>query len=470
MTITTDEARSSSQKASSETDTQKTLENLENIAEDAYVFGYPLVLMAETRRQMTNVPEPMGMAAPINQFVRPKEMPDAEFRAVIRPNVDTLYATSFLDVTREPIVVHLPDTAGRYYLTPMLDAYTNVFAVPGSRTTGTEAHDFAIVGPGWSGELPERLEKLQAPTNLVWIINRTQLDGKADLRACVALNEQFTLTPLSAFGRPYTPPRNQPVDPSIDPNVPPPEVVARMDAHTFFGTLAKLMQDNPPATRDREALDRFLAIGLAPGRFAPSLEAATAIERAVPRALTRIAEHVSDMGGHVNGWLVTPELGEYGTRYDDRATVALVGLGANLAADALYPLVDRDEDGELLDGRNYYVLHFDRGQVPPVNAFWSITMYDTRGYFVPNPLDRYALGSRDPLRHNPDGSLDVYLQASPPSGELAANWLPAPEGKFNLVMRLYWPKDAILNGYWEPPPIAVASPTQRETIPSPPSV
>src|SRR5512146_627542 len=173
---------------------QKSSQDLATIAQDAYIYGYPLMLMAETERRLTNVATAGDLAAPVNELARMTRIPDASFRAVVRPNVDTLYTSAFLDLSREPMILHVPNTGGRYYVVEMLDAYTNVFASPGKRTTGTEAHDFAIVGPRWTGTLPPGVEKIQAPTNMVWLIGRTQLDGPQDLPACVRLNQQFTLT------------------------------------------------------------------------------------------------------------------------------------------------------------------------------------------------------------------------------------------------------------------------------------
>ncbi len=426
-------------------------QDLAAVAEDAYIYGYPLLVMDATARQMTNVPTPSAASAPVNQLARVDTLPDASFKAVVRPNVDTLYTVAFLDVAKEPMVLHIPDTGGRYYLMPMLDAYTNVVASPGKRTTGTQEQTLAIVGPDWQGTLPDRVTKVQAPTNLVWLIGRTQINGKADLPAVTALTAKYTLTPLSAYGKPYTPPRTDHVDPSIDMTAKPPDVVAKMDPNAYFTRLAQLMKDQPPPARDQVALARFAKLGLSPGRFQPSPEAQRAISAAPRRALARIQANVAKLGTPHDGWMFSTSLGSYDTRYLERAAVALAGLGANLAKDAVYPSAYTDAKGQPLTGENRYVLHFAKGQEPPVNAFWSLTMYDANGYLVANPIDRFAIGDRDKLKRNPDGSLDLLIQHDPPTGDLAANWLPAPAGPFNLTLRLYWPKDPVLEGRWTPP-------------------
>jgi len=430
---------------------------IQKIAKEAYIFGYPLVLMDVTRQVGTACPTPAGMCAPINQFAHAPAFPDHTFTDVVSANVDTLYSAAWIDLSKEPIVLSVPDTKGRYYLLPMLDAWTNVFASPGSRTTGTGKGDFAIVGPGFKGKLPAGLKKIESPTNLVWIIGRTQTNGKADYEAVHAIQKEYKLTPLSAWGKPYTPPAKVPVDPKVS-KEPPVKQVEKMDAQTFFGRLNALMQGNPPAPADAAVMKKFAAIGVAPGKkftlqgLDPAAQ--SALEKGVQEANQEIvAEGRKPRGKVVNGWILTFDLGSYGTKYLDRAAVAWVGLGANLAEDATYPMTRVDGEGKPLTGQNKYVMHFTKDQVPPVKAFWSVTMYNDKQAFVENPLNRYALGDRDKLKFNADGSLDLYIQHESPGKDQEANWLPAPKDSFNLIMRLYWPKKPALDGTWAPPPV-----------------
>lgn len=428
------------------------------VAKDAYLFGYPLVLMDVSREKGVNVANPTTSgAAPTNQFSHMARFPDATFVDVVSPNADTLYSSAWLDLAKEPIVLSVPDTKGRYYLMPMLDGWTNVFASPGKRTTGTDKGDFAITGPKWSGSLPAGVQQLKAPTDMVWIIGRTQTNGAADFAAVHALQMQYKLTPLSAWGKPYTPPKDVPIGPNLDMKAAPVEKVAAMDATTFFNRLATLMQDNPPAAEDAAMVEKLANIGVKPGQpFAPDAASAQAIADGVADAKAALPAlgHAPKGMRMAHGWGMKLEgMGTYGTDYETRAGVAWLGLGANLVKDALYPRSQLDGDGQPLDGAHTYVLHFDKGQTPPADGFWSLTMYNAQQFFVENPIDRYAIGDRDKLKTNADGSLDVYIQQTSPGKDKESNWLPAPAGPFNVILRMYWPKDAAATGAWTPPPI-----------------
>lgn len=430
---------------------------VEKIAKDAYIFGYPLVLMDVTRQVMTACPSAGPKCAPMNRFGHMPAFPDHTFTDVVSPNADTLFSAAWLDLSKEPMVLSVPDTKGRYYVMQMLDAWTNVFAAPGPRTTGTAKADFAIVGPGFKGKLPAGLKKIESPTNLVWIIGRTQTNGKTDYKAVHAIQAQYKLTPWSAWGKSYTPPATVPVDPRVSKEAPV-EQVEKMDAKTFFARLNALMQGNPPAAADAEAVKRFAAIGLDPAKKFSieglDLAAKSALEKGVKEAHQEIMTAArKPQGKVVNGWALMSDVGIYGTNYLYRAAVARVGLGANLPEDAIYPMTRVDAASKPLSGQNRYVMHFAKDQIPPVNAFWSVTMYNNQQFFVENPLNRYAIGDRDRLIFNPDGSLDIYIQQESPGKDKEANWLPAPKDSFNLIMRLYWPKKPVLDGTWTPPPV-----------------
>jgi hypothetical protein len=425
---------------------------------EAYIYGYPLLLIDITKSLSTAVAAPQGAKAPINQFAHLRAFPDASFTDVVSPNADTLYSVAWLDLAQEPIVLSAPDTQDRYYLLPLLDAWTNVFASPGKRTTGTAQGDFAIVGPGWVGELPPGVQKIQAPTSIVWIIGRTQTNGKGDYAAVHALQDQFKLTPLSHWGQPYQPPANVPIAPGIDSQTPPIEQVKNLDAANFFGRLSHLLKDNPPPAADESAVQTLAAIGIVPGQefdFS-SLEPAIAqgLERAVQAGNEQIVAAGKTPKAEIkNNWFLAYDLGSYGTNYLFRAGIAWVGLGANIPEDAIYPLTRIDEAGNPLNGKHHYVIHFDSDQLPPVNAFWSLTLYNSQQFFVDNPLDRYAIGDRDSLTFNADGSLDIYIQYESPGEAQESNWLPSPQDGFNLILRLYWPKPAILDRTWLPVPV-----------------
>lgn len=427
------------------------------IGVEAYIYGYPLVTMEMTRRVMTNVASPEGTHAPMGQFVLMRKYPDASFTDVTAPNADTLYSTAWLDLTQEPYVLSLPDMNDRYFLMPMLSGWTDVFEVPGKRTTGTKAQAFAITGPGWKGQLPAGLKELKAPTNMVWILGRTYCVGTPDdYAACHATMDKYQLVPLSSYGKPYKPPVGK-VDPTVDSKSPVRDQVHQLDATAYFTLLAKLMQDNPPAQADAPMLEKLAKIGLVPGQDFDSSKLPAAAAKAIPTAAQqKILSHFQSAGTSANGWTFTTQAGVYGTDYLQRAFITAIGLGANRPQDAVYPTSEVDGDGQPYSGEHQYVVHFAKGQTPPADAFWSITMYNGQYFFVDNPLNKYTVSPRNILKYNADGSLDIYIQHQSPGKDKEANWLPAPAGKFVLMMRLYWPQESapsIIDGSWKPPAV-----------------
>lgn len=425
------------------------------IAREAFVYTLPLVIMDITRRQATNPDSSNKTYAPVNAFRHLSAFPDASFRNVVRPNADTYYSSAMLDLTAEPVVLSVPNTNGRYYMMPMLDAYTNVFASPGTRTTGNNKGDFLITGPGWNGSVPAGMKPIQAPTNLVWIIGRTQVNSKADGdKVVVPLQQKYRLTPLSAWGTAYKAPESikEATVPVGDPNA----IVKAMSAQEYFTYANQLLQKYPVDDVDKEVLKRFAVVGVGAG-LAFDINTFGAAKDSVKNLPQEIIEEfhkqIKATAGLVNGWAIHRGLGAYGTDYLKRAFVAYMGLGANLAEDAIYPSCAIDGDGNELNGANKYVLHFDKGQTPPVNAFWSLTMYSPEGYLVENPLNRYTLGDRSNLKTNADGSVDLYIQHASPGKEKERNWLPAPAGEFNLLMRLYWPEAEVIEDKWTPPAV-----------------
>ena len=411
-------------------------DELARIAQELYVYAYPLVLMDVTRRVTTNTERPQGVRAPMNVFAHLAEFPDASFTEVVRPNADTLYSSLWLDVTAEPLVISVPDSWGRYYLLPLLDMWTDVFAAPGARTTGTDEQVYAVTGPGWHGRLPAAVEEIRCPTGTAWMIGRTQTNGPADYENVRKFQAGLTAIPLSRWGDGGGEPPRGRVDPGQEMSAPSAQVAA-MSGPAFFGAAAAIMATNPPHLTDaprrtREAVDEAPAAGLA------------AIRAALPRS-----------GLLVNHWqMISSPVGTYGTDYLKRALVAQMGLGANPVEDAIYPTAVADADGRPFDSDRRYLMHFDPGQTPPVDAFWSLTMYDRRQLFAANPIGRFAIGDRDALKFNADESLDLHICRESPGDVLESNWLPTPaSGPFTMNLRLYWPRPEALAGGWEPPPV-----------------
>ncbi|WP_419711108.1 DUF1254 domain-containing protein [Pseudomonas sp. NFX224] len=435
-----------------------TAEEAHAIGVDAYVYFYPLLTMDITRQQFTNIePGKEFGKGPMNMFVSVPQYPPADFKGVVRSNFDTLYSIAWLDLTKEPLVIAAPDTAGRFYLLPMLDMWSDVFASPGWRTTGTEAAQFLVTPPGWTGTVPAGMSQLPAPTPFVWIIGRTKTDGAADYAAVHKIQAGYTVTALSRMGK-EAEAVSVKIDPAVDMKTPPKVQVDTMSAGDYFAYAAELLKVNPPHITDQPMLAQIKRIGIEPGKsfsldaLDPDVKAALAT---VPKdAQALMAWKIPTLARVENGWSMnTDTMGVYGNYYLKRAIVAQVGLGANLPEDAIYPLNVGDSNGKALDGVNKYVMHFDKGQEPPVNAFWSVTLYDPEGFQVGNKLDRFAVSSWMPFKTNADGSLDLYFQNESPGKELEANWLPAPKGPFNLTMRLYGPKADAMNGKWNPPAV-----------------
>jgi len=429
------------------------------IAERAYTFAYPIVLMEYTRRAAVERGTLGGVAA-MNHFMNAPAFPDDHFRQVIRPNADTLYSSAWLDLSQEPQVLRLQDTHGRYYLMQFMDAWTETFDVPGKRTTGTGDGWFVVVGPGWKGKLPERAKRIDAPTNMVWLLGRTQTNGASDYENVHAIQRGYVLMPLSQY--PDGPKPVRPGPPAGTPaKLTPPMQVERLTAVEFFTTFASLLEANPAHKEDAAMMRELARIGIVPGKpfqadaLGPGgMKALEEAASAVSKWLALTANGAIGTVGKT-GWSgFGTKVGRYGTDYKVRAEVARMGLGANPPEDATYMQCQQDADGQPFHGSHKYRLHFAKGQTPPVRAFWSVTMYSEDGYFVANPINRFAIGDRDPLKFNADGSLDLIIQHDAPEGDKQANWLPAPAGSFNLNLRMYWPKENVLSGQWIPPAVS----------------
>ncbi|NKK61953.1 DUF1254 domain-containing protein [Rhizobium leguminosarum bv. viciae] len=432
------------------------------LAVEAYTFGYPLVTMEMTRRVITNVAEPKGTRAPMGHLIKLREYPNSSFRDVTAPNADTLYTSAFFDVGKEPWVISVPDLNDRYALFPMLDGWTTVFDVPGKRTTGAGAQTFAVTGPGWEGTLPEGVKQYKSPTSIVWLIGRIYCTGTPEDYAAVhKIQDEVKLYPLSAYGKDWTPSEGT-VDPSIDMKTAVRDQVNKMDAVEYFTLLAELLKANPPAEADAQMVEKLAQIGIVPGQDFDKTKFDPAFAKRVPQiAFARIMLHFKFSDGDVkdiNGWGFTTKTGIYGTDYIQRALLTAIGLGANRPQDAIYPTSLKSASGLIkrkYDGSEKYVVTFKKGLTPPVSGFWSLTMYDENYFFVDNPINRYSISARQPLKANADGSIDLLIQNEDPGADKHSNWLPAPKGKFILMMRLYWPNESnpsIIDGSWTIPP------------------
>lgn len=417
-------------------------------ARDAFVYGMPLL---QERATIARFPR--------NTLTSIGGLATAASRLVVLPNNDTTYTVSHLDLRAEPVVLHVPALPDRYYCMQFLDAYTNTFAYVGRRATGTGAGDYAIAGPGWTGTVPAGVRLIRSPTPDVWLLGRTLVSGPEDVPALRDVLRRYGMTTLGAFaqGGPLSAGLLLDSQPALAAPVLPGGVA-------FLDLLGTALAENPPPRADRPLLRRLAAAGIGPGRT-PSTQvtdparladlAAGVVDgrRAVAAAVARRRAADRRSG---DGWSTLADNvgGPYGTDYLSRAVVAEEGLGANQPREAVYLQADTDAAGRPLSGARAYRVHFAARRLPPVGAFWSLTMYDADRFLVDNPLNRFSIGDRTPgVRRNRDGSLDLWLSATAPSGARAANWLPAPAGRFSVTLRLYQPRRSVLRGTWAPPAV-----------------
>jgi hypothetical protein len=405
----------------------------------AYVYGFAPVAVYETTQRF-----------PQNSIVSIAALTDPTVRTVVLPNHDTTYTVGRLQLSEGARVLDVPDTAGRYYVIQLLDAYSNTFAYVGRRTTGTRAGSYAIVPPGFNGSLPGGVKRIQSPTNLVWVLGRTLVQDQADMPAVADLMAGYRVTGLDAW---VAGQRSNPLVLGGFPTVAP---VVIPKGVAFFAKLGEILASDSPPKRDACALKTFARAGIGPGKAPTDARTLSGAIKAGKRIIARAEQRADRFGAkRNNGWLFPgPYIGAYGRNYLGRAVIATSALGANTRPETVYPLAVDDVDGRPLSGRHRYTLRFKRGQLPPANAFWSVTIYGKDRYLVPNPIDRYAVGDRTKgLRRGRDGSLTIYIQHSRPKGAKGANWLPAPSGSFRLAMRIYEPRKSVLSGRWLPPPV-----------------
>lgn len=425
----------------------------------AYVFGFPYVYLPFLRWNWVTQAKPPGSItpyAPLNQFYNVRQLANSSYRQGGAPNNDTLYSMAWLDLAKEPVILHHPDMGDRYFVFELASLDSDNFAYVGKRTTGGKAGSFAIVGPNWKGSLPEGVTALPpSRTSSALIFGRTLVDGPADVANVNALQDQYTLTPLSLWGKkdaqlPASRDVWKPFDPKADPLA-------------DWKTMNRAMTEDPPEARLAELVELFGKIGVGPGQDPEKLDAAS--KRGLARAAVdgrKLLQEVIDsglLGDRVDNWNIPPSnMGRAGLADDFLLRGSLQCMGgiiANDPAEAVYMNTTKDSKGQTLDGGKQYTMRFAPGQLPEVNAFWSITMYDTTYNLTPNPIDRYAIGDRSAgLKRDPDGGLTIYLQNDSPGADKESNWLPTTaSGPFLMILRTYMPGQAITEQKWAPPPV-----------------
>ncbi len=427
----------------------------------AYLWGYPLVIMQRSRDAMTKggespvTPDQFNKSgllfAPVNQVASAWGMLGPKFSAVQSGNSDTQYSVTWYDSSEEPFVLHIPKSNGRYYTYQFIDAFTNNFHYASTRTMGSQDQDYALVAPGWNGKLPEGVIRVDCPTPTGFIIGRWFVASEKDVAAVNEILKKVTMTPLSSYGKSYTPPKVKVV----------PAKKYSGDL-AFFEQMGDVLAINGAPAADNGLLGMLKNIGLSKDYgFDPSA-LSDAEKKSLAQAIidgeAMLKTKSSSMGKTVNGWQMSPVLSAYfGTDYLFRGAIGYQAMFVNTPIEAYYPGVFVDSDGNNLDGsKGKYTLTFAKGKTPPVGAFWSTTMYDQKKrLMVENSINRYKIGSADNMVPNKDGSITIYIQADSPGKKLESNWLPAPKTPFYMLFRMYQPDIEILNGQYDLPGVVL---------------
>ncbi|WP_223511214.1 DUF1254 domain-containing protein [Pseudomonas sp. GL-B-19] len=437
------------------------------IAEEGYVFGLPIVMNYATMYDYAVDKNSGQYKAPFNHIHSMHNVFTYKDTAIVSPNSDTPYSLMFMDVRSEPIVISVPAVEKqRYYSVQLIDNNTYNFGYIGSRTTGNEAGDYLVVGPDWKGVTPPGIKKVfHSRTQLPFVIFRTQLLNSADMPNVEKIQSSYAAQPLSAFLKQPAPPAAPVIDfPKIDKDL------VKTDFFKYLGVVMQLAPATPEEASIRAKLAR---LGIGAGKDfnfqALSTEQKAAIVEGMQAGHAKVEDAVNHLGTQVNGWNIVSSGGDaafYNGDWLKRAAIAQAGIYANDAEEATYPMAKALIDGKPLDGSKHnYTITFPAGQLPPVNAFWSVTMYDGKSQLlINNPINRYLINSPmlPNMKKNPDGSLTLYIQKDSPGADKESNWLPAPDDLIYLVMRLYWPKTvapSILpagKGTWSPPQLVKA--------------
>jgi len=424
---------------------------------EAFIYTFPVHDLAQVRWQITQNPQNRNRV-PVNGLLHYRRLLDHRARTVTQPNNDTLYSLSYLALHGGPMLLRLPDMGERYYSIALLDIFTNNFACIGNRTTGSEAAEFLLAGPDWSGDAPAGARLIRCPSNDVWLLGRLLVDGEHDLQAVHASQDAIRLEPVGSRVGTRVGSQEGPQDTGgggLLETVP-----DEADPARYLDLVNEVLGRNPVPDDERALVASFAEVGIRPGHRHAYGDLPTPIQQAWRALLPALRKELARTPGFGNGsesgpWQSGPDhLGNFGKDYTYRAHVSLIGLGALERAEAIYATCVNDAAGERLDGARAYRLHIPPAM--PVDAFWSLSMYefapDGRRFFTENPIGRYTIGDRTPgLQVNADGSIDLWLQHARPEPAREANWLPAPAGRFSLTLRYYHPREALLSRRFEQP-------------------
>lgn len=439
---------------------------------EAYEYGMPLVLMDLMKENATNVskPDKVQGRAPKNQFSHLSPVTSNNFKTFPRPDTNAYYSLAWLDLSDGPVVLETPDTDGRYYIMPLMDAWGNVYASIGKRTTGTFPNRYLIVGPHWNGSVPSGIQAIKSPTEITWIRGSMLTDSTKNKKSTAKVQQGFKLYPFRVSDQKYVAPKGA-VDPMIQ-AAPAANKLFTLTTADYFNRLNRLMMTNPPAKEDQEILNKISKYGIGPGlAFNPeSLSEADQAELSRLPALMKNkfdnfqVSEAQGMQGTGENWIKFRGPGEFQTDYAARAFAAYQGVALDNPEDIVGAVTTRDDTGAKLTGDKRYILHFNKDQLPKTNERWTLTIYDSQGQIVKNKLSRFSLGSKNKMTYNSDGSLDIFIESSSPGKLRESNWLPSPKGEFQVMARLYSPKKEALSPEWTLPSIMEAGKTQSISL------
>jgi len=437
------------------------------IAKDAYIYAFPMMESYRTMYVQAVDRTAPGYRGPFNELTHMTELLGPEFEDVVRPNNDTMYSFAWLDLRAQPMVISVPEISDRYYSVQLIDMFTHNFAYIGTRTTGTAAGSYVVAGPRWEGPAPDSTRgAFQSETDFVYCIIRTEVRGPEDVAAVLALQKRYFITPMNVFlGRATAPAAAGITFPSYVPQ--------RVRSAGFIDLFNFLLGQVVVVPEEQALMERFAEIGVQPGALSASLRLSPSLRQAIEAgmgegivAIANGARDPSTLEGvtlrTAGGWSGMNGLFGNGRsmrgKYLTRAVAAMVGLYGNDFEEAYYPMASEDASGNALDGSKYdYVIRLSQDWLPPVDAFWSVTMYGLPDQLmVANPMNRYSIGDRSDLRYGTDGSLTIYIQRDSPGPGRESNWLPAPDGPFSLQFRMYLPKPEAMDPLYLPPPIRPA--------------
>ncbi|WP_413289160.1 DUF1254 domain-containing protein [Bdellovibrio sp. HCB337] len=437
---------------------------LDQLARDAFSFGYPLVLMDTAGKYVaaTSRSSPQQSKLPMYQFYHTRKTGDARFKDLASLDNDMIYSYAWLNLANDPVVLSIPAIAShKYYVGGFIQGWTEIFGVVGTRVNGNEKQTYLISGPQWRGSTPKGMKPLRSSTNLVWLPIRLYANAGKDVQALRNFQDGLRVTPLSQWGKSARAATTVNVDTTLDLKQQPRDLVFNMNAETYYRTLCALMVDNPPSEIDTPLMERLSKLNIIPTKnFKFSdlpAETQAALNTSIRNARSYILTHrgsFTPRGRLVNGWTVSVERTEFGVDYERRAYEAYMGLGFLPPQDAIFPVAYEDNMGQQLMGENSYKVTFKKDQLPPVNAFWSLTMYQLPDIaFAGNRYRRYTIGQYSSLKTNPDGSITIYMQPTSPGKDKESNWLPSKPGNYQLTLKMYWPKQEVLEARWLPPAV-----------------